>query len=314
MGNISIDIKSEYKNIKDYNSFIYVTSLKNELGHSEKYIYEQLLNSSFKVFNEVFNLTNDEIIEVINKQLGKNIVLRDLFEYSFFPSNRKLSDFFNSVKIAEKVGIKRTRCIINGAFNTINEDIDCYIVLNQYYNLALNKLFTLCFKKKFHLLYDKKENNILYQKIPKFNSEQIEALENLSNEISIINIPLCLKDVSLKDIYDCLENKENIRSYIYKSNINTYFDSKYVFIHLYYFQLKNIELNKNIEYERTLYVPIEFFKTKDWNLVENTEQFSYPIENKISKNGILFISEKQKNLPFFNENIMKKVKELLMNC
>lgn len=299
---------------KEYNSFTLVSSLKNEYGYNEKLFYTKLL--PLEKLSEFFNLSVDDVIEKIKSFLNEKINLSSLFSYQYKLHKDGESIADNAIKVADNAAYYYETYWSKGYQLRREILCDAYIVAGTYINTVLQPVFMELFQVKYPSLFDNKKNPFLFREEDLFNDVQKEKLSKLSLKSEIKCFDYSLDNLSLELVYKALKDREIINSKKYVSNVAVYFDEKYlfdyVFIYLFEVKLYNKMAGKLNSYDRVLYVPLEFFKTKDWSLVENVEKHSEPYKNENMPSGIEFITEKQGNADYFNTDLVEKIKEVLL--
>lgn len=295
---------------KDYNSFISVETLKNEFNLDEEQFYDLLPINRLIDF---FNVDKKEVINTIHSMLGINFSLRDLFSYSYKEHRDNNIIEKNSIKVSDSSVYYIEEYFFKGQRYPKKVLCDVYIIKNIYYSCAFNLIFRKMFQKKYPSLFDKEKYPFLFHEKALFTEEQKEKLNKLSPETELKEIHYLLDNFSISLIMDCITNKAKINETYFKSNVMLYFDSEFVFINLFEVSLYNKEADKHFTYERTLQVPIEFFKEKNWALVENVAKYGEPYEDANSINNISFIEQKQGDADYFKTEIVEKIKNLLMS-
>lgn len=299
---------------KEYNSFILVSSLENEYGYDEKLFYTKLF--PLEKLSEFFNLSVDDVIEKIKSFLNEKINLSSLFSYQYKLHKDGESIADNAIKVADKAAYYYETYWSRGCQLRREILCDAYIVAGTYTNTVLQPVLMELFQTKYSPLFDNKKNPFLFREEDLFSDAQKESLSKLSLKSEIKCFDYSLDNLSLELVYKALKDREIINSKKYVSNVSVYFDEKYlfdyVFIYLFEVKLYNKMAGKIYSYDRVLYVPLEFFKTKDWSLVENVEKHGEPYKNENMPSGIEFISEKQGNADYFNTDLVKKIKEVLL--
>lgn len=299
---------------KEYNSFTLVSSLENEYGYDEKLFYTKLL--PLEKLSEFFNLSVDDVIEKIKPFLNKKINLSSLFSYQYklHKDGELIAD--NAIKVADNAAYYYETYRSKGYQLRRQILCDAYIVAGIYIDTVLQPVFMELFQTKYPSLFDNKKNPFLFREEDLFSDAQKESLSKLSLKSEIKCFDYSLDNLSLELVYKALKDREIINSKKYVSNVAVYFDEKYlfdyVFIYLFEVKLYNKMAGKLHSYNRVLYVPFEFFKTKDWSLVENVEKHSEPYKNENMPSGIEFITEKQGNADYFNTDLVEKIKEVLL--
>lgn len=299
---------------KEYNSFILVNSLENEYGYDEKLFYTKLL--PLEKLSEFFNVSVDDVIEKIKSCLNEKINLSSLFSYQYkeHKDGELIAD--NAIKVADNAAYYYERYWSKGYQLRREILCDAYIVAGTYINIVLHPVFMELFQAKYPSLFDNKKNPFLFREEDLFSDAQKESLSKLSLKSEIKCFDYSLDNLSLELVYKALKDREIINSKKYVSNVAVYFDEKYlfdyVFIYLFEVKLYNKMAGKLYSYNRVLYVPFEFFKTKDWSLVENVEKHGEPYKNENMPSGIEFITEKQGNAGYFNTYLVKEIKEVLL--
>lgn len=299
---------------KEYNSFILVSSLENEYGYDEKLFYAKLL--PLEKLSEFFNLSIDDIIKKIKSFVNEKITLSNLFSYQYKVHKDGESIADNAIKVADNAAYYYETYWSKGYQLKREILCDAYIVAGTYINTVLHPVFTELFQAKYPSLFDNKKNPFLFREEDLFSDAQKESLSKLSIKSEIKCFDHSLDNLSLELVYKALKDKEVINSKKYISNVVVYFDGEYlftyVFIHLFEVKLYNKMAGKLYSYNRVLYVPLEFFKTKDWSLVENVEKHGEAYKNENIPSGIEFITEKQGNADYFKTDLVKKIKEILL--
>lgn len=299
---------------KEYNNFISVDSLENEYGYDEKLFYTKLL--PLEKLSEFFNLSVDDVIEKIKSFLNEKINLSSLFSYQYklHKDGELIAD--NAIKVADNAAYYYERYWSKGYQLRREILCDAYIVAGAYISTVLQPVFMELFQTKYPSLFDNKKNPFLFREEDLFSDAQKESLSKLSLKSELKCFDYSLDNLSLELVYKALKDREIINSKKYVSNVAVYFDEKYlfdyVFIYLFEVKLYNKMAGKLYSYNRVLYVPFEFFKTKDWSLVENVEKHGEPYKNENMPSGIEFITEKQGNAGYFNTDLVKKIKEVLL--
>ena len=299
---------------KEYNNFTLVNSLENEYGYDEKLFYTKLL--PLEKLSEFFNVSVDDVIEKIKSCLNEKINLSSLFSYQYkeHKDGELIAD--NAIKVADNAAYYYERYWSKGYQLRREILCDAYIVAGIYINIVLHPVFMELFQAKYPSLFDNKKNPFLFREEDLFSDAQKESLSKLSLKSELKCFDYSLDNLSLELVYKALNDKEIINSKKYVSNVAVYFDEKYlfdyVFIYLFEVKLYNKMAGKLYSYNRVLYVPFEFFKTKDWSLVENVEKHGEPYKNENMPSGIEFITEKQGNAGYFNTDLVKKIKEVLL--
>ena len=299
---------------KEYNNFTLVNSLENEYGYDEKLFYTKLLR--LEKLSEFFNVSVDDVIEKIKSCLNEKINLSSLFSYQYkeHKDGELIAD--NAIKVADNAAYYYERYWSKGYQLRREILCDAYIVAGIYINIVLHPVFMELFQTKYPSLFDKEKYPFLFREEDLFSDAQKESLSKLSLKSELKCFDYSLDNLSLELVYKALKDREIINSKKYVSNVAVYFDEKYlfdyVFIHLFEVKLYNKMAGKLYSYNRVLYVPLEFFKTKDWSLVENVEKHGEPYKNENMPSGIEFITEKQGNAGYFNTDLVKKIKEVLL--
>lgn len=299
---------------KEYNNFTLVNSLENEYGYDEKLFYTKLL--PLEKLSEFFNVSVDDVIEKIKSCLNEKINLSSLFSYQYkeHKDGELIAD--NAIKVADNAAYYYERYWSKGYQLRREILCDAYIVAGIYINIVLHPVFMELFQTKYPSLFDNKKNPFLFREEDLFSDAQKESLSKLSLKSELKCFDYSLDNLSLELVYKALKDREIINSKKYVSNVAVYFDEKYlfdyVFIYLFEVKLYNKMAGKLYSYNRVLYVPFEFFKTKDWSLVENVEKHGEPYKNENMPSGIEFITEKQGNAGYFNTDLVKKIKEVLL--
>ena len=299
---------------KEYNSFTLVSSLENEYGYDEKLFYTKLL--PLEKLSEFFNLSVDDVIEKIKSSLNEKINLSSLFSYQYKIHQDGESIADNAIKVADNAAYYYETYWSRG--NQLRREIlcDAYIVAGIYTNIVLQPVFMELFQAKYLPLFDNKKNPFLFREEDLFSDAQKESLSKLSLKSELKCFDYSLDNLSLELVYKALKDREIINSKKYASNVSVYFDEKYlfdyVFIYLFEVKLYNKMAGKIYSYDRVLYVPLEFFKTKDWSLIENVEKHGEPYKSENMPSGIEFITEKQGNADYFNTDLVEKIKEVLL--
>lgn len=299
---------------KEYNNFTLVNSLENEYGYDEKLFYTKLL--PLEKLSEFFNLSVDDVIEKIKSFLNEKINLSSLFSYQYKLHKDGESIADNAIKVADNAAYYYETYWSKGYQLRREILCDAYIVPGIYTNIVLHPIFMELFQTKYPSLFDNKKNPFLFREEDLFSDAQKESLSKLSLKSELKCFDYSLDNLSLELVYKALNDREIINSKKYVSNVAVYFDEKYlfdyVFIYLFEVKLYNKMAGKLYSYNRVLYVPFEFFKTKDWSLVENVEKHGEPYKNENMPSGIEFITEKQGNAGYFNTDLVKKIKEVLL--
>ena len=299
---------------KEYNNFTLVNSLENEYGYDEKLFYTKLLR--LEKLSEFFNVSVDDVIEKIKSCLNEKINLSSLFSYQYkeHKDGELIAD--NAIKVADNAAYYYERYWSKGYQLRREILCDAYIVAGIYINIVLHPVFMELFQTKYPSLFDKEKYPFLFREEDLFSDAQKESLSKLSLKSELKCFDYSLDNLSLELVYKALKDREIINSKKYVSNVAVYFDEKYlfdyVFIYLFEVKLYNKMAGKLYSYNRVLYVPFEFFKTKDWSLVENVEKHGEPYKNENMPSGIEFITEKQGNAGYFNTDLVKKIKEVLL--
>lgn len=299
---------------KEYNNFTLVNSLENEYGYDEKLFYTKLLR--LEKLSEFFNVSVDDVIEKIKSCLNEKINLSSLFSYQYkeHKDGELIAD--NAIKVADNAAYYYERYWSKGYQLRREILCDAYIVAGIYINIVLHPVFMELFQAKYPSLFDKEKYPFLFREEDLFSDAQKESLSKLSLKSELKCFDYSLDNLSLELVYKALKDREIINSKKYVSNVAVYFDEKYlfdyVFIYLFEVKLYNKMAGKLYSYNRVLYVPFEFFKTKDWSLVENVEKHGEPYKNENMPSGIEFITEKQGNAGYFNTDLVKKIKEVLL--
>lgn len=299
---------------KEYNNFTLVNSLENEYGYDEKLFYTKLL--PLEKLSEFFNVSVDDVIEKIKSCLNEKINLSSLFSYQYkeHKDGELIAD--NAIKVADNAAYYYERYWSKGYQLRREILCDAYIVAGIYINIVLHPVFMELFQTKYPSLFDKEKYPFLFREEDLFSDAQKESLSKLSLKSELKCFDYSLDNLSLELVYKALKDREIINSKKYVSNVAVYFDEKYlfdyVFIYLFEVKLYNKMAGKLYSYNRVLYVPFEFFKTKDWSLVENVEKHGEPYKNENMPSGIEFITEKQGNAGYFNTDLVKKIKEVLL--
>ena len=299
---------------QEYNNFTLVNSLENEYGYDEKLFYTKLL--TLEKLSEFFNLSVDDVIEKIKSCLNEKINLSSLFSYQYkeHKDGELIAD--NAIKVADNAAYYYERYWSKGYQLRREILCDAYIVAGIYINIVLHPVFMELFHTKSPSLFDKEKYRFLFREEDLFSDAQKESLSKLSLKSELKCFDYSLDNLSLELVYKALKDREIINSKKYVSNVAVYFDEKYlfdyVFIYLFEIKLYNKMAGKLYSYNRVLYVPFEFFKTKDWSLVENVEKHGEPYKNENMPSGIEFITEKQGNAGYFNTDLVKKIKEVLL--
>ena len=222
----------------------------------------------------------------------------------------------NAIKVADNAAYYYERYWSKGYQLRREILCDAYIVAGIYINIVLHPVFMELFQTKYPSLFDKEKYPFLFREEDLFSDAQKESLSKLSLKSELKCFDYSLDNLSLELVYKALKDREIINSKKYVSNVAVYFDEKYlfdyVFIYLFEVKLYNKMAGKLYSYNRVLYVPFEFFKTKDWSLVENVEKHGEPYKNENMPSGIEFITEKQGNAGYFNTDLVKKIKEVLL--
>lgn len=296
---------------KDYNYFISVETLKNEFNLKEEQFYEMLPINSL---SEFFGLDKKEVIKEIQSMIGKKFGLRDLFSYTYREHNDGNVIGENSIKVSNNSMYYVKEFFVKGQTHTKNILCDVYVIPNLYYTSTFNLIFENMFQKKYPSLFDKEKNPFLFHEEKLFTEEQKEKLNKISAETEIKEIHYSLTTFPISLIMECINNKNKINATYLKSNISLYVDCNFVFIHLFNVSLYNKQADKHFSYGRTLYIPIEFFKTKDWSLVENVTKHGDAYEDENSINNIIFIEQKQGDADYFKTDLVQKIKQVLMSC
>lgn len=301
-------VYDQFKEIEEYNNFIVLKSLRNEKGIKENTFYEQLL--PINELSEFFDMSNSEIIKFIKGMLNKSINLNDLFSYQFIPCDRSSGD--RLIKIADKAAYSEEHIFLNGKYYTNKTVYDVCVKKNDYYSVAFNLIFSELFKKKYSVLFDPNKYLFLFNETDRFSDKEKKLLNELSitSRMSMFNYDLGKYPIGL--LCSVLRDKKRINEKIYKTKITCYFDSEYVFINLFSVSLFHKIAKENKEYERTLYVPIQFFKTKDWALVENVVKHGDAYEDKTTEMGITFVEQKQGDADYFRTDLVNNIKNALM--
>lgn len=299
---------------KEYNNFTLVNSLENEYGYDEKLFYTKLL--PLEKLSEFFNVSVDDVIEKIKSCLNEKINLSSLFSYQYkeHKDGELIAD--NAIKVADNAAYYYERYWSKGYQLRREILCDAYIVAGTYTNTVLQPVLMELFQAKYPSLFDNKKNPFLFREEDLFSDAQKESLSKLSLKSELKCFDYSLDNLSLELVYKALKDREIINSKKYVSNVAVYFDEKYlfdyVFIYLFEVKLYNKMAGKLYSYNRVLYVPFEFFKTKDWSLVENVEKHGEPYKNENMPSGIEFITKKQGNAGYFNTDLVKKIKEVLL--
>lgn len=299
---------------KEYNNFTLVNSLENEYGYDEKLFYTKLL--PLEKLSEFFNVSVDDVIEKIKSCLNEKINLSSLFSYQYkeHKDGELIAD--NAIKVADNAAYYYETYWSKGYQLRREILCDAYIVAGIYIDIVLHPVFMELFQTKYPSLFDKEKYPFLFREEDLFSDAQKESLSKLSLKSEIKCFDYSLDNLSLELVYKALKDREIINSKKYVSNVAVYFDEKYlfdyVFIYLFEVKLYNKMAGKLYSYNRVLYVPFEFFKTKDWSLVENVEKHGEPYKNENMPSGIEFITEKQGNAGYFNTDLVKKIKEVLL--
>lgn len=299
---------------KEYNNFTLVNSLENEYGYDEKLFYTKLLR--LEKLSEFFNVSVDDVIEKIKSCLNEKINLSSLFSYQYkeHKDGELIAD--NAIKVADNAAYYYETYWSKGYQLRREILCDAYIVAGIYIDIVLHPVFMELFQTKYPSLFDKEKYPFLFREEDLFSDAQKESLSKLSLKSEIKCFDYSLDNLSLELVYKALKDREIINSKKYVSNVAVYFDEKYlfdyVFIYLFEVKLYNKMAGKLYSYNRVLYVPFEFFKTKDWSLVENVEKHGEPYKNENMPSGIEFITEKQGNAGYFNTDLVKKIKEVLL--
>lgn len=277
----------------EYNNFIYPISLKNAKNIKKNNIFLKLLPVE-ELANKL-HIDTKKVLKQINKMLDKQFILRDLLSYEYFPTD---VDNSRGILVAKKCA---SSCSYSNVKHCVEEKFyDVYLVCNSNINVTFNIIFRTLLAEMFpHLFIKNEENGFLFKEDFKYNKEQRNCLEKLSKELQISNIPIELRDLSIKDINYCLNNKKRINEIVYKTRISSYFDSDCIYIHLF-----NVNINGFI-YERDLYVPIEALFTKDYEAIANEYITSQAIIN--DKKQREFVNGKQKDMPYFNNERTQKI-------
>ena len=301
-----------FKEKKEYNSFILLTTLANEKNIKEVSFYEKLL--PIKQLSSFFGMTDKKVISEIKKMLNIKFKLRDLFSYEFIPCNTNgaLNSSYR-IKIADNAAYSTEYVSLNGERYQKTIIYDVYVTKNNYYNIAFNTIFREFFKRKYSILFDHDKCPFLFEIKNRFSDEEIEILSSLNDNSLMSMFDYHLNKYPLKLIYSVLKNKKKIHEKVYESKITLYFDHNYVYINLFKESLYNKVRKGYIEYDRSLYIPIEFFKTKDWALVENVIKNGEAYESDETQTGITFIKERQGDASYMHMPDTLKIKEVLLS-
>lgn len=299
----------EFANKAQYNNFMTVKTLENEFNISEKEIYTKLL--PINKLTEMFGFDEDYIINVIKSLLNKHFTLSCFFDYYICPSTDNELDYL--VCVAKRAAYYEKDEIIRGYYNRKTIVCDVYLKANIYYTTPLNTIFRELFKIKYPSLFSYEKYPFLFDEVDVFTKEQKEILNKISLETEIKYIPYQLTDFTISELFECLKDKSKIDAKHNKSKIKLYFDCDTMFIDLYSISLYNKLVKKEYTYTRSLYVPLAFFQTKDWSLVENAEIHGEPYKSSKTKKGIDFVSLKQSETDYFNTDLVAKIKEILLS-
>jgi hypothetical protein len=168
-------------------------------------------------------------------------------------------------------------------------------VPNSYANLHLVDVAKTLLKKRFSFLTDplftRKEKRFKdsIKRLPKHQDYKIKDLDCImliDNNLTIGDVIRLYTDPTYADSY-----KDALTWHIYSSFDDVYFD-----------------VNKH----NSLYVPVKALYEKNWGLVENLKVYNVPI---CDEKGIAvpqkWYSGLQKDAPFMNAPIVKKIKEFI---
>lgn len=295
---------------KEYNSFVYVRTLKNEYNLDESIFYDLL---PLEKLTNFFNVDKQEVIKVIKSMLGINLNLSELFSYTYRDHVNGTLSGKNLIKVSDSTVYYMKENWSRGNLILEKKLCDVYIIANDYYASSLNMVFIKMFQEKYPSLFDSEKYPFLFHKENIFTEEQKKELNKIVSDTEIKEIHYSLIDFPISLIAECITNREKINESYFKSNITLYFDSKYIFIKLFEVSFFNKRINKHFKYDRTLYIPVEFFKTKDWSLVENVTKYGEAYEDNAKEYGIDFLEQRQGDADYFKTEIVEKIKEALLS-
>lgn len=279
------NVSDEFKYVSEYNNFIYPISLKNSEGLNEKQIFFKLV--PIKELANKLHTTENFVYQHLKKLMGKQFVLKDLFQYTY--SNDDYTKSHGVLVATNGVYIERYD---ERRRNYISIKYNVYLTATQYQSCSLHVLFRKLLTVLFPHIFVRNENNhILFKDGYKYTVEQRKALLNLSNQLPVDKVPYVLHGISIAELSRCIANKKKIDEIISKSRIATYYDSDDMYISLY-----DVKIGDH-KYNRSLYVPIETLFTKNYEDIENVKIISHPYLNE---NGVRkFMNGLQKDLPYF---------------